>query len=133
VIYRAAKIARALLARVEPGEDLHAALRELARWEKLDHALVRGSGLLEAATLEPAAGGAPERLAGPLALSSLAGVLTLRGGVLELRLDAVLAPPGGTEVRAGRLAAARAAEVELVVDVLEDVSAQWDTPLPRSP
>ncbi|BDG02190.1 PCC domain-containing protein [Anaeromyxobacter oryzae] len=122
--YRQARIERALLARVERGEDLLWALGELARWEKLDAALVRGSGTLAAADLA-AAGGAVERLEGPLALATLAGTLALRDGRLEIALHAVVVGADGREARAGRLLAAIADGVDLVVDVLDDAGLEW--------
>jgi predicted DNA-binding protein with PD1-like motif len=126
VIYREGKLERALLARVERGEDLAWALGELARWEKLDAALVRGTGTL--ATADLAAGDGPvAHLEGPLALVSLAGTLARREGALVVALHAVLVRPGasGLETIAGRLDAATADGVDLVLDVLDDAGLEW--------
>jgi predicted DNA-binding protein with PD1-like motif len=123
VIYRQAGLARALLARVEAGEDLAWALGELVRWEKLDAALVRGSGRLASAVLERD-GEAPEALEGPLELVALSGTVRFEDGAVRLALRGVVAAPG-RPVLAGALRDVRAAEVDLVLDVLEDEGLDW--------
>jgi predicted DNA-binding protein with PD1-like motif len=123
VIYRQAGLARALLARVEAGEDLGWAIGELVRWEKLDAALVRGSGRLAAAVLERE-GEPPETLEGPLELVALSGTVRLQDGAVQLALRGVVTAPG-RPVLAGALRAVRAAEVDLVVDVLDDAGLEW--------
>jgi predicted DNA-binding protein with PD1-like motif len=127
MIYREARFERALRARLEPGEDLAWALRELARWEKLDAALIRGSGALRWADLAPGDGPAAERLQGPLVVPSLSGTLALRDGALEVALHAVVVWGSGETqvVRAGRLDAAVADGLDLVLDVLDDRGLEW--------
>lgn len=125
MIYRQAGLARALLARVERGEDLAWALAELVRWEKLDAALVRGSGRLEAAVLERA-GEEPEALAGPLEVVSLAGTVRFAAGATSVALRAVLVGPAPERAtHAGLLRSARAAELDVVLDVLDDAGLEW--------
>lgn len=125
MIYRQAGASRALLARVEAGEELAWALNELFRWERLDAVLVRGAGLLEGATLVGPDGDA-EPLDGPVALEALSGVARFEGGAVAAELRGVLVLPGPERrVVAGLLRSARARAVDLVLDVLEDGGLEW--------
>jgi predicted DNA-binding protein with PD1-like motif len=115
---------RCVMGRLEPGEELVAALRELARLERIDAGFVRGHGILAAAELarwDPASrtwlpAGA---VAGPAELASLQGSVSLEDGAPAPWLWAVVAPSAGPPV-AGRLVSARVIHVEFAVDVLDD-------------
>lgn len=119
---------RVVVARLEPGEGLPEAVLELARWERVDAAFVRGHGILSLAVLDVwdpdrRAYGAPVRLEGALELASLSGFVALSGGVPDATLHAVVAwqaRDGGRGTAAGLLVAARAVAVELAVDVYDD-------------
>lgn len=123
------KLTRVLVGRLEPGEWLHDALLEIARLERVDAAMVRGQGIADLAELDvwdPALRGygAPRRLTGALELASLCGSVSLRGGVPDVRLHAVVAWPGaGAEppgCTGGLLVRGRAVSVELALDVYDD-------------
>lgn len=115
---------RCVMGRVEQGEELVAALRELARLERIDAGFVRGHGTVAGAALsryDPAARAyvAAGGVEGPAELVSLQGSVSLEDGVATPWLWVVLAPAGAVPV-AGRLVSARVVHVELVVDVLDD-------------
>lgn len=122
MLHCASHRSRRVVARVDGGQPLHEAVAWLARWEKADAALVRGAGTVEAASFAPAPGAAeaPRPAEGVLELVSLEGSVTTVAGAAHVVLRAVVAGPGGAAL-AGRLAAARAIAVELVLDVLDDV------------
>jgi predicted DNA-binding protein with PD1-like motif len=115
---------RCVMGRVEAGEEVVAALRELARVERIDAGLVRGHGAVSGAALArydaaarayvPAA-----EVDGPAEVVSLQGSVSLEAGVAAPWLWAVLAPASGPPV-AGRLVSARAVHLEFAVDVLDD-------------
>jgi len=121
---------RCVMGRIEPGEEVVAALRELARFEKIDAGFVRAQGAVDgfelarydaAARGYVAAGGAD----GPAELVSLQGSVSLEPGGPGVRLWAVLAigePVIGvpSRVEAGLLVRARAVYVEFAIDVLDD-------------
>jgi len=120
---------RSVMGRIERGEEVVAALRELARFENIDAGFVRAQGAVEAAEL--AAYDAARRgyvtighLAGPAELVSLQGNVSLEGGSPDVRLWAVLAAAPGAStagpVAAGFLVSARAVYVEFVIDVYDD-------------
>lgn len=134
------RVTRCVMGRIERGEEVVAALRELARFERIDAGFVRAQGAVEAAELAAydaatrgyaAAGGVP----GPAELVSLQGNVSLDGGAPDVRLWAVLAPapdavraqgPGGRSftasprLEAGLLVRARAVYVEFAIDVCDD-------------
>ena len=117
-------ITRCVMGRLEAGEEVVAALRELARLERVDAGFVRGQGAVEDAELAryDAAARAYVRAAlvpGPAELVALQGSVSLEAGSAVPWLWAVLAPRDGPVV-AGRLVRARAVHVELAVDVLDD-------------
>lgn len=117
-------ITRCVMGRVEAGEEVVAALRALARFEKIDAGFVRGQGAVlgaELARYDPGARAYVPAAAvdGPAELVSLQGSVSLEGGAPEPWLWAVLAPAGGAPV-AGRLVRAVAVHVELAIDVLDD-------------
>jgi predicted DNA-binding protein with PD1-like motif len=132
------RVTRCVMGRIERGEEVVQALRDLARMERIDAGFVRGQGALEAAELaayDAAARGyvAAGSVAGPSELVSLEGNLSLDGGVPDVRLWAVLAvlgrsadpaPEGAPRppprLEAGLLVRARAAYVELAIDVYDD-------------
>jgi predicted DNA-binding protein with PD1-like motif len=139
---------RLVIARLDQGEPVHDAILEVARWEKVDAALVRGGGVVEDPVLawwDPAR---RERvpgatLEGAFELVALGGSVTVAGGKPDLRLHATLARAGADgagELRAGLLVRARVVSVELVLDVVDDAHldrvpdatglAPW-RPLPR--
>jgi predicted DNA-binding protein with PD1-like motif len=115
---------RCVMGRLEDGEELVAALRELARAESIDAGFVRGQGTVSGASVarfDPAArayvpAGAVDGVA---ELVSLQGSLSLEAGAPVPWLWAVLAPAAGAPL-AGRLVAARVVHVEFAVDVLDD-------------
>jgi predicted DNA-binding protein with PD1-like motif len=112
------------MGRLEAGEEVVAALRDLARAERIDAGFVRGQGTVSGATLarfDPAARAyvPVAALEGALELVSLQGSVSLEDGVASPWLWAVLAAASGA-VAAGRLVAARAVHVEFAVDVLDD-------------
>lgn len=125
MIYRQTRLTRVIEVTLEPGERLPEALVELARWEKVDAARVRGHGVLASAELESA--GARHALDGPLEVASLLGLVRVSGERASVELHAVLVRGGadGPEVRAGALVAARAERVALVLDVLDDAALEW--------
>lgn len=125
MIYRSTQLTRVVEVRLEAGELLLDAILELARREWIDAAWVRGHGVLEYAELEEA--GARVALEGPLELATLAGAVHVGSDRAEARLHAVVARPGaaGRELHAGRLLAARAGLVELVLDVLDGSALEW--------
>lgn len=117
------RVTRCVMGRVEAGEEVVAALRDLARQERIDAGFVRAQGAVEAVELArydaaaraylPAAG-----VDGPAELVTLQGSVSLEGPGAEVRLWAVAA--GADGVRAGLLVSARAVAVEFAVDVLDD-------------
>lgn len=118
-------VTRCVMGRIEDGEDVVEALRELARVERIDAGFVRGQGAVRGAELarhDPAARAyvAADRVAGPAEVVSLQGSVSLEGGVPAPWLWAVLAPASGAPVVAGRLLAARAVHLEFAIDVLDD-------------
>jgi predicted DNA-binding protein with PD1-like motif len=115
---------RCVMGRLEAGEELVAALRDLARIEKIDAGFVRGQGTVSAAALaryDPAARAylAAGVVAGPAELVSLQGSISLEDGAPAPWLWALLAPAGGAPV-AGRLVSAQVVHLEFAVDVLDD-------------
>jgi predicted DNA-binding protein with PD1-like motif len=115
---------RCVMGRLEAGEEVLAAVRELARAERIDAAFVRGHGTLAAVELarwEPGArvwapaGG----VTGPAELVTLQGSISLEEGVAAPWLWALVAPAAGAPL-GGRLLSARVIHVELAVDVLDD-------------
>jgi predicted DNA-binding protein with PD1-like motif len=128
---------RCVMGRLEAGEDVVAALRELARFERIDAGFVRAQGAVEAATLArydaDARGYVPAgAVPGAAELVSLQGNVSLEAGVPEVRLWAVLAVPPVERaeaaradgrpmaVHAGMLVGARAAYVEFAIDVYDE-------------
>ena len=120
---------RCVMGRIEEGEEVVAAIRELARLEKIDAGFVRAQGAVDAFELArydadargyvPACGAA-----GPAELASLQGNVSLEPDGPGVRLWAVLAlaeaegqAPG---VRSGFLVSARAVYVEFAIDVFDD-------------
>jgi predicted DNA-binding protein with PD1-like motif len=129
VIVGETKLTRVLVGRLERGEELHEALLEMARIERVDAAFVRGQGALDLAELDaydPEARGyfAPVRLEGALELASLSGFVSLRRGAPDVRLHAVVAwpraDPGPPAATAGLLVRGRVVAVELALDVYDD-------------
>ncbi len=124
-----ARHTRCVMGRLESGEEVVAALRELARFERVDAGFVRAQGVVEDAELslyegrtqryEPAGA-----VAGTAELVSLDGNVSLLAGAPELRLWAVLAfgkpGKGPPSVTAGLLSRARAVYVEFAIDVLDE-------------
>jgi predicted DNA-binding protein with PD1-like motif len=120
---------RCVMGRLERGEPVLDALRELARLEKVDAGFVRAQGAVEDAVLSlydpvtrayaPAA-----TLPGPSELLSLEGSVSLAAGGVDVRLWAVLARAGAAGAppvaTGGLLAAARALYVEFAIDVYDD-------------
>jgi predicted DNA-binding protein with PD1-like motif len=125
VIYRQTRLTRVIEVTLEPGERLPEALVELARWEKVDAARVRGHGQLASAELESA--GERHTLDGPLEVESLLGLVRVGGDRADAELHAVLVRrgAGGPELVAGALVAARAERLALVLDVLDDAALEW--------
>jgi len=129
VISGESRTTRCVMGRVERGEEVVAALRALARFEKIDAGFVRAQGAVEDAQLsayDAAARGyvASGGLAGPAELVSLQGSVALEGGTPDVRLWAVLAAGAGAGVRreiaAGLLVRARAVYVEFAIDVYDE-------------
>jgi predicted DNA-binding protein with PD1-like motif len=128
VIAGEARLTRCVMGRIERGEEVVAALRELARVERIDAGFVRGQGAIEAVELaawDAASGGyvAAGAVAGAAELVSLQGNVSLEGGGPGVRLWAVVAAAAGAgpaSVTAGLLVRARAVYVEFAVDVLDD-------------
>jgi predicted DNA-binding protein with PD1-like motif len=129
VISGEARVTRCVMGRVERGEDVVEALRELARMERIDAGFVRAQGAVE--DVELAAYDGAERgyvpagaVAGAAELVSLQGSVSIEGGAPEVRLWAVVSapPPGGGPgaIAAGLLVRARAVSVEFAVDALDD-------------
>jgi len=128
VISGESRATRCVMGRVERGEEVVAALRALARFEKIDAGFVRAQGAVEDAqlsTYDAAARGYVESggLAGPAELASLQGSVALEGGMPDVRLWAVLAaarPGARPEIAAGLLVRARAVYVEFAIDVYDE-------------
>ncbi len=119
-----AAVTRCVMGRVEAGEEVLAALTELARSEWIDAGFVRGQGAVagaELARFDPEARGyvAAGAVEGPAELVSLQGSISIEAGEAVPWLWAVLAPAGGPPV-AGRLVRARALHVEFAIDVLDE-------------
>jgi predicted DNA-binding protein with PD1-like motif len=116
------------MGRIERGEEVVAAFRELARFEMIDAGFVRAQGAVEDALLSAYDAGArgyvaSGAVAGSAELVSLQGSVSIEGGVPDVRLWAVLAAtgtPGGRELAAGLLVRARAVYVEFAVDVFDE-------------
>jgi predicted DNA-binding protein with PD1-like motif len=113
---------RCVMGRIEAGEEVVAALRELARVERIDAGFVRAQGAVadfELARYDAARRGyvADGGASGPAELVSLQGSVSLEAGGPGVRLWAVLAAPA---VAAGLLVRARAVYVEFAVDVFDD-------------
>jgi predicted DNA-binding protein with PD1-like motif len=132
VIFVPSRKTRLVVARLERGEDLHASIAELARWESVDAGLVRGSGLVEEIVLHDWRGRLRQQTLvhhGVVELAALTGSVALRDGTPEVRLHAVVGVgrEGDRVVdtvglgSAGFVAQARALSVELAIDVLDDV------------
>lgn len=126
-----ARHTRCVMGRLEPGEPVIERLLELARFEKIDAGFVRAQGSVEEVALvrwDPRARGHVPLASvvgggdGAWELVSLAGNVSLHGGVPEVAVWAVVAgAPGGVPaVLAGRLASARAVHVEFAIDVYDD-------------
>jgi predicted DNA-binding protein with PD1-like motif len=120
---------RGFLARLDPGDWLHQSIAELARAERIDAALVRGAGIVEAAELalwdpQAQAWTAAGAVEGVAHLASLHGVVSLRGGAPDVRLHVVLALRGAglPAATAGLLLRARAVAVELALDVFDEAT-----------
>jgi predicted DNA-binding protein with PD1-like motif len=132
---------RCVMGRLEAGEDVVAALRELARFERIDAGFVRAQGAVQAAELARYDAGArgyvpAGGVAGAAELVSLQGNVSLEGGVPDVRLWAVLAVPpaerapagpddaaaeaGPMAVHAGMLVRARSSYVEFAIDVYDE-------------
>ncbi len=120
---------RCVMGRVERGEEVVAALRALARFEKIDAGFVRAQGAVEDAQLSAYDAAARDyvesgSLAGPAELVSLQGSVALEGGMPDVRLWAVLAGSAGAgargEIAAGLLVRARAVYVEFAIDVYDE-------------
>lgn len=119
---------RCVMGRLEAGEDVVAALAELARFEKIDAAFVRAQGAVEAVELlryDPAARAyvpLPGGDDGPHDLVSLQGNVSLLRGAPDVRLWALVSggPPEAPRLRAGLLGRARVLHVEFAIDVCDD-------------
>ncbi len=123
MIFVPSRKTRLVVARLERGEDLHASIAELARWESVDAGLVRGSGLVDQIVLHAWSGSARQDAlveGAAVELASLTGSIALRDGRPEVRLHAVV-HRGGAGAAAGYLERARALSVELAIDALDDV------------
>jgi predicted DNA-binding protein with PD1-like motif len=129
---------RCVMGRLEAGEEVVGALRELARFERIDAGFVRAQGAVQAVELAVydagargyvPAGGVP----GAAELVSLQGNVSLEGGVPEVRLWAVLAVWGeeraqgqpdeaarAPRVVGGMLLRARTSHLEFAIDVLDE-------------
>jgi predicted DNA-binding protein with PD1-like motif len=128
MIHAETRLSRVFVARLDAGEDLHEAVRELTRWHRIDAASIRGQGILGSAVLARYEAEARRYVesaerSGPLELAALTGTVSLRataGEVREqdVRLHAVLSGADGLTA-AGLLVRARAVAVELVVDVYD--------------
>jgi predicted DNA-binding protein with PD1-like motif len=143
VITGESPITRCVMGRLEAGEEVVAALREIARLERVDAGFVRAQGAVE--DVELARYDAVARayvqsalVPGPAELVALQGSVSLEAGAAVPSVWAVLAPRDGPLV-AGRLVRARAVHVELAIDVLDDgdlerlPDAATGLPLWRSP
>jgi predicted DNA-binding protein with PD1-like motif len=132
---------RCVMGRLEMGEDVVGALRELARFERIDAGFVRAHGAVEAAALARYDAGArgyvpAGAVPGEAELVTLAGNVSLEAGVPQVRLWAVLAVPQAERaeeradearadgrpmaVHAGMLVRARVAYVEFAIDVYDE-------------
>lgn len=124
---------RRFVVRLERGEEVIASLRRLAQSERFRAAWIRGTGLCEWAEVtewDPSreAFRAPRHLAGPLALLSLEGNVSMRLGEPYVELRAAFSREGdtGLAVAGGQLVVASALNVECVVEVFEDVRLERD-------
>lgn len=124
-----ARQTRCVMGRLERGEEVVEALRELARFERVDAGFVRAQGAVEGAELhrwDPAARAyvAAAAIEGVAELVSLDGSVSLLAGEPDVRLWAALAlpPRGGVPpaLTGGLLARARAVYVEFAIDVYDE-------------
>jgi predicted DNA-binding protein with PD1-like motif len=116
------------MGRIERGEEVVQALRELARMERIDAGFVRAHGAVAQAELSGydaasrsyvRTGLVPERAE----LVSLGGNVSLAAGAPDVRVWAVLAPaPGsaGGALAAGLVVRAISVYVEFAIDVYDD-------------
>jgi predicted DNA-binding protein with PD1-like motif len=118
---------RCVMGRLEAGEEVVGALRELARFERIDAGFVRAQGAVQGAELARYDAGArgyvpAGEVPGAAELVSLQGNVSLEDGAPEVRLWAVLVPadPGAGGPVGGLLVRARAAYLEFSVDVYDD-------------
>lgn len=108
--------ARALLVRLERGEDVLGALATLAAKEKIGAAWVRGIGSLASAKVR-------RQIEGPLEVMSFEGTLTFADGEADARLRVSLASDSGQGAR-GRLEGGEALNLELRIEVFEELRAE---------
>ncbi len=128
--------ARRLVVTLKSGEDVVQSVKKLAETERFRAAWVRGTGLLEWASMtdwDPRRGALrpPRHVEGPLALLALEGNVSIRLGEPYVELRAALSREGDTGLVAagGQLVVASALNVELLLDVLEDVRLERDEAL----
>jgi predicted DNA-binding protein with PD1-like motif len=119
---------RRFVVRIERGEEIVASLRRLAQSERFRAAWIRGTGLCEWAEVtdwDPSreALRAPRHLAGPLAVLSLEGNVSMRLGEPYVELRAAFSREGdtGLAIVGGQVVVASALNVECVIEVFEDV------------
>lgn len=115
---------RRFVVRIEPGEDVVASLEKLAKSELFRAGWARGRGVVawaDIATWDDAARAwkAARHLEGPLSLTSLDGTFTTRLGEPTLEIEASFSREAGSI--GGRLVAAAALSVEILVEVFDDV------------
>lgn len=125
--------ARRFVVRIDRGEDVVASVKKLAQSERVRAAWVRGTGICEWAEVTEWDAAreslrAPRHLAGPLALLSCDGNVSMRLGEPYVELRAALSREGdaGLIVLGGQLVLASSLNVELVIDVFEDVRLDRD-------
>jgi predicted DNA-binding protein with PD1-like motif len=126
VIVFESRKSRRIVLRLEPGEELVAAIESLAKRSQIRAAWVRGLGSLSSLELdrhdalrrEP---DPPRRIDGPCDLLALEGNVSLAGGTPIALLHVVVARASG-EVLGGRLRSANVFHAELVMECFDDVA-----------
>jgi predicted DNA-binding protein with PD1-like motif len=127
LIVMKSKESRRIIGRLDTGNDIYIALKELCRTQELLTAEIRGVGYLSSARLavyDPDAATfiEDEEAMGPVQVLSLMGNVSQRKGEPSLHLQTtlcLLGPKGGA-IRGGRLLSGLVADFEFVIDTIDD-------------
>jgi predicted DNA-binding protein with PD1-like motif len=123
MMVRPAHRTRHLVIRLDPGDEIPAALVRALDESEARSGFFTGTGAVDAAILH-SPDRAPRRLEGPLDLLSLSGTIATHAGATTVQLSALLSRETdlGLSTTGGPLAWARARAVEIHVVVLDDLA-----------